>query len=385
MDPRKLGAVMNLDVRYLEQRTVRSKTGFAWNNRHAKVHGLRAEWLGYDPLKAVVRADELNKLYDKAREPQAAGDPARPHSQAAGTLGWWLDEIEATDEHNGRPDKQRNEVENAFKRLRETPLVSAKMKDITGKHCKMLAKKLADHIGVSKSHRTLKWLRYAFSQAVEDGKLERNPLFGVKIKKPSARQVVVWEPEVEKLIAYFIGINRKSLALAVRFAFDTGQRSNDIISLTWSRWNNGLMRIKQAKTGTTVLVPALPELVTMVGEVAATSTQIIVSEETGRPYKADNFSHLINEGFRAIGAKDPETGEPLGLLDEETGKPKVFRDLRRSAVVRLALAGCSIPMLSAITGHSYAQCEQILETYLPRTSEMAKLAIEKLLASRKKA
>ncbi len=377
MDPRKLGGVIKLDTRYLEVRKVRGKTGFAWNNRHAKVHGLKAEWLGYDPVKAAQRADELNKMYDRSREGVVA--------YASGSLGWWLHQIERTDEHNNRPDKVRNEVENAFKRLRATPLISAQLKKITGKHCKVLAMKLAEAGGVAKSHRTVKWLRYAFSQAVEDGRLDRNPLAGVKIKRPRARQVVVWEHEVEDLIAHFISIRRSSLALAIRFAFDTSQRSSDLINLSWTRWNNGLMRIRQAKTNATVLVPALPELMDMVGTVTRTSTQIIVSEETGQPYKSDNFSHLINEGFRALGPKDPKTGDPLGLKDEETGQPKVFRDLRRSAVVRLALAGCTIPMISAITGHSYARCEQILETYLPRTSEMAKLAIERLLASRKEA
>ena len=53
------------------------------------------------------------------------------------------------------------------------------------------------------------------------------------------------------------------------------------------------------------------------------------------------------------------------------------RDLRRTAVVRLAEAGCTVPEVSSITGHTIEQTQKILETYLPRTFEMARNAIDK--------
>ena len=54
------------------------------------------------------------------------------------------------------------------------------------------------------------------------------------------------------------------------------------------------------------------------------------------------------------------------------------RDLRRTAVTRLAEAGCEVPLIGAITGHSISSANQILETYLVRTHSMAKTAIVKL-------
>ena len=60
-------------------------------------------------------------------------------------------------------------------------------------------------------------------------------------------------------------------------------------------------------------------------------------------------------------------------------------DLRRTAVVHLARAGCSVPEIAAITGHSVSLTVSILEVYLPRDSEMAAAAISKLcLAAPKK-
>ena len=54
------------------------------------------------------------------------------------------------------------------------------------------------------------------------------------------------------------------------------------------------------------------------------------------------------------------------------------RDLRRTAAVRLAEAGATVPEIAAVTGHSIDRTERIMEVYVPRTRAMAVAAIEKL-------
>jgi hypothetical protein len=56
---------------------------------------------------------------------------------------------------------------------------------------------------------------------------------------------------------------------------------------------------------------------------------------------------------------------------------------RRTAVVHLSRAGCSVPEIAAITGDSVSRTVSILEVYLPRDSEMAAAAIAKLDAWRR--
>jgi hypothetical protein len=59
-----------------------------------------------------------------------------------------------------------------------------------------------------------------------------------------------------------------------------------------------------------------------------------------------------------------------------------FHDRRGTAATRLALAGCSVPQIAAITGHSLGDVEGILEThYLGGTVEVAEAAMMKLDAS----
>ncbi len=52
------------------------------------------------------------------------------------------------------------------------------------------------------------------------------------------------------------------------------------------------------------------------------------------------------------------------------------RDLRRTACVRLAEAGCNDIQIAAISGHTIDRTRQILETYVVRTEAMGEAAIE---------
>ena len=125
-----------------------------------------------------------------------------------------------------------------------------------------------------------------------------------------------------------------------------------------------------------ILVPILPELADMLDETPTAATVYVISEETGQPYKLDNFRHIFAEIRAAAGVVDIAQRHGLdGNL--------LFMDLRRTAVVHLARAGCSVPEIAAITGHSVSRTVSILEVYLPRDSEMAAAAIAKLDAWRR--
>ncbi|WP_331254742.1 tyrosine-type recombinase/integrase [Methylobacterium currus] len=55
-----------------------------------------------------------------------------------------------------------------------------------------------------------------------------------------------------------------------------------------------------------------------------------------------------------------------------------FHDLRGTAVTMLAEAGCTVPEIATITGHSQAHAQRILDRYLARTRTLAESAIAKL-------
>jgi integrase len=55
-----------------------------------------------------------------------------------------------------------------------------------------------------------------------------------------------------------------------------------------------------------------------------------------------------------------------------------FHDLRGTAVTLLAEAGCDVPQIAAITGHTLRSASAILEKYLPRTRAQSAAAMTKL-------
>lgn len=62
---------------------------------------------------------------------------------------------------------------------------------------------------------------------------------------------------------------------------------------------------------------------------------------------------------------------------EKGARPLLMRWLRHSCVVQLARAGCEVPEIAAVTGHSLASVTSILETYLPRDKKVAENAQRK--------
>jgi integrase len=62
-----------------------------------------------------------------------------------------------------------------------------------------------------------------------------------------------------------------------------------------------------------------------------------------------------------------------------------FHDLRGSAATRLALAGCEVPQIAAITGHSQKDASAVLDAhYMGGSVELAEQAMRKLEENEKR-
>ncbi|MFA7504264.1 MAG: tyrosine-type recombinase/integrase [Burkholderiaceae bacterium] len=209
---------------------------------------------------------------------------------------------------------------------------------------------------------------------------ESNPAY--KLKRPSLPpRIMVWTPkEIAHLVATADQLGHASVADAVITALHTGQRQGDVLALLWPRTENGRAVFKQSKTGSRVSVPFTPALKERVeairrrrraGDVAEIETgrHLIVSERTGEGYDEHDF----RKRFREVREK-AATGDFVSIADKQ------FLDLRDTAVTRLALAGCTVPEIRAITGHSLASIHQVLKHYLALDDAMADAAIARLKA-----
>nr|WP_281261857.1 tyrosine-type recombinase/integrase [Devosia indica] len=106
-------------------------------------------------------------------------------------------------------------------------------------------------------------------------------------------------------------------------------------------------------------VPCTPALKDMLDRMDRNAA-VIMSTKTGRAWQKRYFAEQWDEASKAAGITDLH-----------------FHDLRGTAVTMLAEAGCSVPEIASITGHSLKSVHTILEKYMSRTRALAKSAMTK--------
>ncbi|OEJ63871.1 tyrosine-type recombinase/integrase [Magnetovibrio blakemorei] len=203
-------------------------------------------------------------------------------------------------------------------------------------------------------------MRILFEFAYDRGIIDSNPARRIKMPSRPPRDQVWSVDDQDKFIKAAEDMAYPSMGLAVLLAVSTAQRQGDILKLCWSQFDQAAneIRLKQGKTGKWVAVPILPELRSALEKASVKNEFIVSSEATDKAYRPDHFRHLFK---KITNAADIE-----GLQ---------FRDLRRTAIVRMGEAGISTTCITAVSGHDIGHCERILETYMPRNSDMAREAI----------
>jgi integrase len=141
----------------------------------------------------------------------------------------------------------------------------------------------------------------------------------------------------------------------------TGQRKGDLLQLPWSGYDGTFIRLRQRKTDMRVAIPVGGPLKAALDATRKVGPIILVNHH-GRPWLTNTFGRGWREACRKAGV--------TGLT---------FHDLRGTAVTRVSLAGCTVPEIAAITGHSLAGVARILDAhYLHRDPALAASAIRKL-------
>jgi integrase len=146
----------------------------------------------------------------------------------------------------------------------------------------------------------------------------------------------------------------------------TAQRPNDVLSTTWPQYSGTAIRLRQEKTKALLDVPVHPALAEHLDALPRSPNSLTIIAYHGRPVKYLRF----NERFRRISAR-------AGIVDAQA------RDLRRTAMLRMAEAGATVPQIASVSGHSIEATQRILETYLPRNRALAEIVITRLAEYKK--
>ncbi|HEX3920411.1 MAG TPA: hypothetical protein VHW60_23970 [Caulobacteraceae bacterium] len=207
-----------------------------------------------------------------------------------------------------------------------------------------------------------KTLRIILGQAVKAGWIAVNPAKQVLIRKPRT-SVRLWSSlDVARLAAAARSVGQPGLAAIIHTQWEIGQRLTDVVQFRHGveyEASQGEFRFMQSKTGTHVAIPVSRALrKTIAACRRADSPYLYHDAKTARPFDVSRLWHVF--------ARVRPKGEKL-----------VLRALRHSCVVELARAGCAIPEIVSISGHTLTSAHAILQTYLPRDSTVARNAQRK--------
>ena len=196
------------------------------------------------------------------------------------------------------------------------------------------------------------------SWAHNRGLITKNPCSKAGKLYHGSRVHKIWDDED---IARFLRTAPPYLRLAMLLAVNTGQRQGDLLRLPWSAYDGATIKLRQRKTGAYVSIPVADALKTAL-DAAPKKSPIMLTNSEGKPWSESGLQSAWGKATMRVGIR--------GLT---------FHDLRGTAVVTLARAGCNEVEIYSITGHKPGDVQAILTThYLPRDAEVAGNAIAKL-------
>jgi integrase len=181
------------------------------------------------------------------------------------------------------------------------------------------------------------WLRLVkalMTYAVEEGWRKDNPTTGICRIKMRTDGFHTWD---ESEIAAFekhhpIG-SKARLALALLLY--TAQRRSDVVRMGRQHIRDGVVHVRQQKTGTMLAIPMHPALAAVI-EATPTEQLTFLTTSFGKPFTAPGFGNWFRERCN------------------EAGLPRhcAAHGLRKAACRRLAEAGCSANVIASISGHA---------------------------------
>jgi len=338
---------MHVKLRYVERRV--DRTGgerWYWHRRgHKLVH------LPGNPIERMTLAERLN----------AAADSLAPADLARGSIGWVIQRYRDSDEYQ---DLSPGTVKYYKRFLRE---VEALGPDLP--FASFTRRAVVDFIeSYEKSfqrRQSTAVLKNLFKLAQYHGVVTADETAGLRLKTSRPRDRIWTDEEVARWIevACVEDPHMRTAFLLLQF---TAQRPTDVLRMAWPQYSGSAIRLRQQKTGALLDIPVHPVLRDHLDGLARSPTSLTIVTYRGRPVKYLRF----NERYRRVA--------------ERAGIDAQARDLRRTAMLRMAEAGATVPQIASVSGHSIEATQRILETYLPRNRDLAEIAITRLAEYKKR-
>lgn len=343
------------DERPLHVKLVRGRWYWDPPDRLRKSHNLKTVALGADQSNAWAYARTLN------RENLSIGKDQSP----VGTVRWMIDTFLDSERCSGLSavtqrdyrwlgQKVLSDIPVGAHTLGQLPAASVKPR-----HADFIYTIVRDERGEATAHYACRFARRLWHWAARREIVPMvNPWAGMELKSPAARTALWTREQVEAVVKAAEESARPSLGLATLLAYWLGHRQGDVLGLTWTALDAGIVETRKTGRVLPIDVSAYPKLNLALIGVSRSSTHVVTHERTGLPYNKYTFGHRWRE------------------IANKAGIPKTlqFRDLRATAITELADAGADIIELSTHSGHDTVA---MARRYARRTPEQFRRAADK--------
>jgi integrase len=238
---------------------------------------------------------------------------------------------------------------------------------VTRKAIKIWQRALTKERGATVASAILRVLSVVLSFALDEDLIKTHPAHKLRLKRGGGNEEPWRRDEIAAFCTKASERGRPSIRLAALLMAGLGQRQGDVLKLSRSRYDAvaGTFDIVQNKRGRRVLIPVVPELREAIEAMPVASPTLVISEETGRPYKSTDFRYQ----FRRI-------ADAAGLP-----RSRKSMTLRHTMASMLGEAGCTESEVVSILGNLP---EIARKHYIRPSSAMAERAIGRLTAARTK-
>jgi integrase len=339
---------------------------------------MRIRASGVNPVRRKLASGEIKTyLYHRATGIRLDGKPDSPEFLAsyaaaeqsnrrrdAGTLSGLIRDFEQTKQWRRLAESTKKEYRRIFA-FWDSEYGTCPHRALEDKAFRVAVIKWHDNFSETKPREAdnrVAILARVLSWGARDSSLKVNVLDGFERAYTSDRSEIIWLAED---IEGFMRVASPEMQFAMVLALHTGQRQADIRRFAWSAYDGQSITLRQGKArrlgreAFTVRIPCTKALKATL-DAAERRATVMLTTKTGLAFKKRYFAELWDQSCKAAGIVNLH-----------------FHDIRGTTVTMLAQAGCTLPEIVAITGHSLRRAQDILEKYLARTSKLAESAIAK--------
>lgn len=205
-----------------------------------------------------------------------------------------------------------------------------------------------------------KVLRAMMKHAVEAGLRADDPTRNVRAIRVKSDGFHSWtDDEIAQFEAKHAVGSRARLALALLLY--SGQRRSDVVRMGRQHIRDGILQVRQMKTGAYLEIPVHAALAQIIAEASAGNLTFLTTQ-FGKPFTAPGFGNWFREQCNDAGLPHCSA-----------------HGLRKAAARRLAEAGCTEHEIASITGHASLR-EIVRYTKAADQRRLARSAIDKVSA-----